>query len=518
MSTIAPPRPKPGTSRLSEVARHLVAPTGITQTYWNAVRDQCVDLGVTFDRWQDGAGRLILAQRANGRFAAGIGGVHLSWPRQVGKTYLIGAIIIALCLLRPGMTALWTAHHGKTINETFRAMQAMAKRSKIAPHVLRITTGNGDEAIEFRNGSRILFGAREHGFGLGFSKVDLIVFDEAQRLKTRTIVDMVPTTNAAPNPLVFYIGTPPRPEDAGEVFTSRRKKALAVEAARAGGEDPRYNALYIELSADPATPKDLAEIDWDQLAKANPSYPHRVDRESIERMWEQFEDKDDFWREGYGIWDEVGIRPPVILAGAWDPLGIPSKAAPTDGNLAFGVKFSADGSRYCVGVALAGDYGVHVESFSPTPMGRGTTALADWLAERRDRLSTVVIDGKDGAADLEALLRARGIPARKINVLSTPDAIAAHTTFLRMVREHTLTHARQPGLTAAVAIAGKRKIGNAGGWGWEPTTPEGDVSPVDAVTLAAYGAVTTRRRATTGQGRTGGNRNSSGGRRAVVAS
>lgn len=507
--TTAPPRPKPGTKRLSEVARHLVQPTGIVKTYWNAVRDQCVDLGVRFDRWQDGAGRLILAQRSNGKYAAGIGGVHMSWPRQVGKTYLIGAIIIALCLLRPNTLALWTAHHGKTINETFRAMQAMARRSKIFPHVLQIKTGNGDEGIEFRNGSRILFGARERGFGLGFTKVDLIVFDEAQRLKTRTIVDMVPAANASPNGLVFYIGTPPRPDDAGEVFTGRRKKALAVEAARAAGEDPRYNALYIELGADPTTPRDLDEIDWEQLAKANPSFPHRVDRESIERMWEQFEDRDDFWREGYGIWDEVGIQPPVILAKVWDPLGIPLEQAPTDGNRAFGVKFSADGSRYCVGLAVATEFHTHVESLAPAPMSQGTTALADWLAARWRSVSLIAIDGKDGAADMQAMLRKRGVPARRIKILSTPEAIEAHSAFLRQVREGVVTHARQPGLTAAVAIGGRRKIGTAGGWGWEPVTPDGDVTPLDAVTLAAYGATTTKKR--TGQGRSGG-----GGRRAVI--
>lgn len=512
MSVVAPPRPKPGTSRLSEVARHLVAPTGIVQTYWSAVRDQCQDLGLAFDRWQDGAGRLILAQRANGRFAAGIGGVHLSWPRQVGKTYLIGAIVIALCMLRPGMLALWTAHHGKTINETFRAMQAMVKRPEIQPFVLRIVTGNGDEGIEFRNGSRVLFGARDAGFGLGFQKVSLLVFDEAQRLKQRAITDMVPATNAGDNPLVFYIGTPPRPEDNGEVFVKRRKKALEVEAKRAAGEDPRYNSLYIELSADRTTLPD--EIDWGQIAKANPSYPHRVDRDAIERMWEQI-GAEDFWREGYGIWDETGILPPVIRADRWDPLKIPAAGAPTDGNLAFGIKFSLDGSRYGVSVALAHDDGVHVEAFPPTPMGQGLTPLADWLAERWRKASLIVIDGKAGVGDLVNLLRARGVPAKRILVLGADTAIAANATLVRHINEATLTHIGQPGLTVSVALGAKRDIGNYGGWGFTPATPDGDVTPVESAAAAVYGA-TTGKKPMTGQGRTGGStgrRTSGDGRR-----
>jgi len=100
-------------------------------------------------------------------------------------------------------------------------------------------------------------------------------------------------------------------------------------------------------------------------------------------------------------------------------------------------------------------------------------------------------------------------------VLTTSEAIAAHAAFLRMVREQTLTHLHQPGLTAAVALAGKRKIGKAGGWGWEPTTPDGDVSPVDAVTFAAYGATSTRKRST-GEGRSSGGNRTTSGRRAVV--
>jgi hypothetical protein len=459
-----------------------------------------MDLGLTFDRWQDGAGRLILAQRANGRFAAGIGGVHLSWPRQVGKTYLIGAIVIALCMLRPGMLALWTAHHGKTINETFRAMQAMVKRTEIQPFVLRIVTGNGDEGIEFRNGSRILFGARDAGFGLGFQKVSLLVFDEAQRLKQRAITDMVPATNAGDNPLVFYIGTPPRPEDNGEVFVKRRKKALEVEAKRAAGEDPRCNSLYIELSADRTTLPD--EIDWDQIAKANPSYPHRVDRDAIERMWEQI-GAEDFWREGYGIWDETGILPPVIRAERWDPREISPAQVPTEGNVAYGVKFSVDGSRYGVSVALAHDDGVHVEAFPPTPMGQGLTPLANWLAARWRTASLIAIDGKAGSIDLVNLLRARRVPAARILVLPVDKAIAANSTFVRHVNERTLTHIGQPGLTLAVGLAAKRDIGQSGGWGFTPATPDGDVTPVESAALAVYGA-TTGNKPLAGQGRAGG--------------
>lgn len=490
-------------------------PSGITQTYWNRVRAKCRDLGLGFDPWQDGAGRLILAQRADGKYACGIGGAVLSWPRQVGKTYLIGAIIVALCLLRPNMLALWTAHHGKTINETFRAMQAMTQREAVARYVKRVTTGNGNEAIEFRNGSRILFGAREQGFGLGFAAVSLIVFDEAQRLTQRAVDDMVPAANAGDNPLVFLTGTPPRPSDPAEVFTRRRRTALEVEAAReAGDADAVSNTLYIELGADPSTRRDAKSVDWHQLAKANPSYPHRVPRDAVERMWE-FLGPESFWREGYGIWDDVGTQAPVISADDWGRLIIPADGAPSAGNLAYGVKFSPDASRYGVAVALSHENGVHVEAFPPTPMGQGLTSLADWLAQRWRTASLIVLDGKSGTGDLVNMLRARGVPGSRIRVVSRDEAVAANATLVRHVVEGTLTHLGQPGLTRSVAVGGRRQIGTVGGWGFTSTVPGGDVTPVEAAALAAYGATTGTSRPV-GQGRQSGGRRNSQGRRAVV--
>lgn len=500
MSTIAPPRQKPGTKRLSEAARHLVAPTGIVKTYWNAVRDQCLDLGLGFDRWQDGAGRLILAQRVSGKFAAGIGGVHLSWPRQVGKTYLIGAIVIALCLLRPGMLALWTAHHGKTINETFRAMQSMVKRAKIAPHVLKVITGNGDEGIEFRNGSRILFGAREHGFGLGMTKVSLLIFDEAQRLKRRTVMDMVPTTNAGDNPLVFYMGTPPRRDDDGgwgELFTERRTKALGIEAARSQGGDPKCNMLYIELSADRDTLRD--QIDWEQIARANPSYPHRVDAEAIERMWEQL-GPDGFFSEGYGIWDELEQLASAIDPFAWRDLTVP--APPTaEGTRSYAVVFHRDGTSVSLSAALKHPYGVHVETIARRPLTEGTYWLVDFFTAERDGrqrhedAAQIVVFGKAGSTALANDLRQAGVAAKCLIIGTQDNAITAATTLREAVNRGEVTHLADPEVLDASIVGSKEhKSGQSGGWVLIPKTDEDDSTPAESIALALWAAMTSKRR------------------------
>ena len=157
----APSRTRRGTPKLSDLAKKVVAPTDITSTGWPSVRDVCkVKMGVEFDPWQDGAGRLILAKREGGKLAAMIGGVGMSIPRQVGKTYLIGAIVFALCILRPGLLVVWSAHHARSHGETFLAMQDFAKRRKVAAFIRQVFPGSGDEEIGFANGPD-LFGARE---------------------------------------------------------------------------------------------------------------------------------------------------------------------------------------------------------------------------------------------------------------------------------------------------------------------------------------------------------------------
>jgi hypothetical protein len=119
---------KTSTPRLSEVARHVVVPKDVVSTSWPSVREKCRELGVSFRPWQHGAGQVILAKRASGKYAATIGGTGMSIPRQVGKTFLVGAIVFALCLLFPNLTVIWTAHRLRTADETFGKMQAFAKR------------------------------------------------------------------------------------------------------------------------------------------------------------------------------------------------------------------------------------------------------------------------------------------------------------------------------------------------------------------------------------------------------
>ena len=471
-----------GDPKLSEVARHVILPSEIVSTGFPPVEARATEMGVKFDSWQQGLGLAILAKRANGLYAAGIGGVVISIPRQVGKTFTVGAIIFALCSIIPNLTVIWTAHRVRTHNETFRSMASMADRKQIKPHVKSVRRANGEQEIEFNNGSRILFGARESGFGRGFAEVDVLVLDEAQILTEKAMEDMVPATNAAPNGLVLMMGTPPRPSDPGEVFMNRRAAALS-------GDDP--DVLYVEFSAD----RNANPDDRKQWAKANPSFPRRTTESAILRMRKLLGSVESFLREGLGIWDEAALTKKAISKTAWDALAIPLAAVPTEGRRVYAVRFSVDGSSVALAAAIRPDDGgpIHVEGIKLASMGDGTAWLVDWLLDHHENAAQIVVDGKAGVGYLVNALREARVPKSVIITAGTETITTASSMVEAAIGSKDLTHRGQAELDEQVKAAEKRKIGTNGGFGW--AAPEGgNVALFDAMTLAYWGAKTTKRR------------------------
>ncbi|MBF6133500.1 DEAD/DEAH box helicase family protein [Nocardia otitidiscaviarum] len=479
----------PGTDRpLSEVARYVIAPTGITSTGWPSIRDTCRRLGWGFDRWQDGAGRLILAKRTDGLYAADT--VVISIPRQVGKTYLIGCIIFALCLRYPRLTVIWTAHRKTTAAETFETFDAMAQRPRVAPHIRQVLRGKGDEKIIFNNRSRILFGARESGFGRGFSDVDVLVFDEAQIMTAATLEDMAAAQNVARNPLTFMMGTPPRPKDPGEAFTLMREEALDGDAD---------GTLYIELSAD----RGCDPMDREQWRKANPSFPHRTSERAMLRLRKKLKNLDSWLREALGIWDEISKHKAVVKEPVWSAL---ADVGPADGTKpdALGVDMS-HARAISISACWLEDEHAHAEEVWA---GIDEDAAIEWIVARARRRIPVVIDNASPAASLAPRLR-----ARKVRVITTsaPDMAKACGGWLGKVLAGRFTHGDQQAVNDAVKGARKRAIGTAGGWGWDRADETVNIAPIVGMTLALFGATATQKKASGGRGS-----RSSTGRRAVT--
>lgn len=467
---------KPGTARLSEVARRVVQPSGIVSTGWPAVQKTCSEkLGVEFDEWQKGAGRLMLAKRADGALAASIGGVGMSLPRQVGKTFLLAGVIFALCIDMPGLLVIWTAHHSRTFDETFMSMQAFSTRVKVAPHIQQVYTGSNTEEIRFHNGSRILFGARERGFGRGIPGVDILVMDEAQILSDRAMESMLATLNTSQFGLHLYVGTPPDHMAANsESFTRMRTEAISGESD---------DLVWIECGAD----DDADPDDRKQYAKANPSYPHRTPLTSIQRLRKKLT-PEGFLREGLGVWPAVGGG--LISPETWSALVDP-QSEPLD-PVSFGLHVNRGQTQAAIAVAgYRADGKIHV-GVIPAATDQPVTSLPGtaWIAPRVKELvekwkpCATVIDEKSEAGALIEDIAALGVEVEKTTATTMANACVR---FLAAVNEDEIRHHGNAALQASVTAGKPRDLLDS--WAWDRKDKRSDITQLVAVTLALHGLI-----------------------------
>lgn len=464
------------TRRLSEVTRHLVYPDNIVTSGWAPVEERCREWGIEFDEWQRGSGRLILGKRDDGMYAATIGGITLSIPRQVAKTFLVGRIVFALCTLFPGTRVLWTAHRTRTGTNTFRSLAGFSKNKKVLPYMEQgptngIRTANGEQEISFRNGSIIMFGARADGFGRGFDEIDIEVFDEAQILNEKALEDMVAATNQSRHPhgaLLFYMGTPPRPVDDGEAFTRRREEALSGKL-----ED----AVYIECSADPDADPD----DREQWAKANPSFPHRTPLQSMLRLRKNLPSDQAWLREALGIWDAAGSTA-VIPYGMWAEQADHNSLAVD--RWALGVEVAPNAERATVCLAgLRDDGRWHVELDEAREGVAWVVPYVKALLEANPQIRGV---GVDAGSPSKVLLDEFDSEGVRVITPKVQDLGSACTTVLAGVVSGDIVHIDQGQVNTAVKVAGKRALGDTGMWVWSRKTAAADITPVQAMTLALW--------------------------------
>lgn len=417
---------------------------------------------------------LILSQRGDDEYAADT--IVISIPRQVGKTFLIGCIIFALCLMKPGLKVIWTAQVKDTALETFDQFLTMSQRPKVKPHILKTPQGKGDEAIIFNNGSSIEFGARESGFGRGRTDVDVIVFDEGQHLSTEALENMGAAQNVAANPLCFVMGTPPRPRDKGEFFTLLRQEALDGESE---------GTLYIEMSAD----RGADPMDREQWRKANPSFPLRTSERAMLRLRKKLKNPDSWNREALGIWDQITKQFSPINGPLWRgaaDVGPPVTAKPA----ALAVDMS-HAREISVCACWLEHTSAHVEEVWA---GADEPAAVEWVVARAGRRIPVMIDAKSPASSMIPALR-----ARKVKILTGNENDMARGCGLVAsdLMAGRLTHADQEALNDAREGARKRAIGTAGGWGYDRKDPSVNIAPLVAATLARV-AATISEKPTTG--------------------
>lgn len=427
--------------------------------------------GTVLDPWQSDILDDWMGRTVSGKWAAPTAGGSV--PRQNGKSLLVqGRAEAGMLLLNE--TVIYTAHLQKTATETFEEMRTFFESRTLRRHVAEIKTALGREQIILKSGARIKFLARTRNGGRG-QHGDLLIFDEAQELDETAQGSFIPAISASLNPQTIYVGTPPGPDAVGTVFRALRKRALGGETRKAAWFE--FSVPEIGNVKNPAR--------W---AATNPALGRRIQYSTIEGEAEQL-DPDTFARERLGWWSPVATETLdyAIDRKAWDACA--SEAEKPEGKTAYGVKFAADGSAVCLcGAVIPKDGPARVSLIEQQPTGRGLAWLVDWLNERYDRASCVVIDGRNGVDVLVERIRPTWKAKSAVLRPSARDVIASVGLITTAINEHSLTwYKPQQALNESAITSIKRPI--SGGYGFG-----GDNSlPLEACALALWGAKTCKR-------------------------
>lgn len=409
----------------------------------------------------------------------------LSCPRQNGKNGVLEAFELYKLVIC-GESILHTAHLVSTAKKSFeRLARIFTDNEDLAELVVSIRRTNGEQGIYLKNGACIEYASRSRGGSRG-ATYSVVVMDEAQELTDEQIEAIMPTLAASPTGYrqIIYTGTPPGPTSPGTVFGKVRESALKRES----------NTICMhEWSIEKLPPTNTKFLDLiDAVYDTNPAMGLRLDLEFTENEFNSMS-LEGFCRERLGYWaPTVGVNT-VISAALWSKAAIDAIANKYRKKTALAVKFSPDGSEYCLAGAkmnAKGESAVELIEFGST--SQGTKALAQALYDRRQTVSAVVVDGMSGASTLCDNLFELKAPRGYVITPNTSEIIAASTGLLDGLKDGSVKHTEQEDLTDSALGSTKRLIGKRGGWGFESTETH-DATPIEAVSLALWCVKNTKR-------------------------
>ena len=441
--------------------------------------------GLVADDWQEFVVTRLMGLDKEERFAHFEAGINVA--RQNGKDGILEIIELDALFNWPGQNLIiHSAHEFATAQEHQRRLEWLIRDTPELANRVKDRGGymhaNGQESINLKNGSRIVFKARTKGGGRGFS-CDLLIWNEAMVLPNAVVGAMMPMlrASAAPyGPMIVYAGSAVDQDvhEYGVNWARVRERGIAGEPGLA----------YFEWSAhlDVDRPEELSDsqlVDRSIWEQANPALGARIDPEHMAL--------------------EIGSMPPRTAA--VELLGVGDWPA-TDGTgeslinpvewaeleehdwqfvdpvcISWDVSPDRRTSIVVAGRTDRGDMGVEVIH---------SRAGTGWVAEKmialyeKHEIAEVVCDGFGPSAAIAARIDDAGI---KVKRLDSGDYGKACGLFVDSVGEKTLRHLGQDELDNAIRGAKPRPLVDR--WAWSRTKSTVDISPLVAATLALYSAV-----------------------------
>lgn len=387
--------------------------------------------------------------------------VVITVERQNGKTTLVLAWI--------GQRSLGWGSPQRTVYSAQTGSDARKKlledwspvleprREKLG--IKRILKASGNEAVEFRNGSRcVLMGSGEdagHGKTVDLAIKDEFFADYDDR-RDQALVPAMATRDAAQVLTLSTAGT--------DASVPLRR---AVEQGRQAVETGQKSGVaYFEWSADEADDIDDPAVWWANIPALGYTISEDVIRQARATLSEG-----EFRRAFLNQWTKSEDR--VIPAAAWDLVNGPDFKP--SGAITFGIDVNPE--RSAAAITACGNRALEVVEHRP---------LLSWLVDRAAEIDKRTpgcqwaYDGSPSApiASLVPDLERAGL--RLVPVKST-DMPGACGGFYDAVVDRTVKVRRDPSMDEALAGATRRTTGDAWSWARRGSV---DISPLVAATVA----------------------------------
>ena len=420
--------------------------------------------------------------------------------RQNLKTGLFKQAALGWLYITEEKHIVWSAHELPTALEAQRDLVGLIEDSPMLsrrlPRTLNrgIYEANGQARIEFRNGQRLVFRARTLTGGRGLTG-DKVILDEAFALQPSHVNSVLPTMVTRPNGQVLYGSSAGGADDS--ILRDVRDRGRAAASPR---------MTYVEWSAprrdcatrDCAHPKDgsapgCALDDVELRRMANPALS--TGRITLERLDDlrQALPPDGFARECLGWWEEPeDTASRLIHPDDW--VKIQTDVPPPDGVRCLAMVFSFDDDAGALAGAVKHESGVHLELLDSGPVN--VNSLTDWIEDRWQRYGMIALAGGPNCKVRYQELRDRKIPRSVLRILTTAEVFAANA----MLETNIITPelgitiprgAPTDALEASVKIADKKVT--ATGWRWVSSIPDGDIKPMEALSVALWASKTNKR-------------------------
>jgi hypothetical protein len=436
------------------------------ETNGERVAELALRFGVEMFEWQRLVADAALEKDDTGRYRYRTVGANVG--RQNGKT-LLAALRIALELDEPGRHVAFTAQDRHNAKGHWQEHCSLIQHSGMP--IKRMIRGSGSEKLEMENGSTYSI-FTPTGTGARGMTLDLVIIDECLSHDFSLLGAVEPTMATRPNGQLWLLS------NAGDMSSTLLN---------------HYRQLGHAETPDPA--QRLAWFEWaPHEERFDPGDP-AVWREAIPTIDEDagvFEDAvaqaaatqpaDVFAKEWLNVWASTSAVA-VIDPAKWE--ACQTGLVPPPAGLTFGLDVSSDRDRATIAV-------------SGQTQGRQIVEIIDsregvgWVHDRviqlcRDHRATIVIDGGATAAgSFIAPLEQDGV---KVVIAKTRDYANACGMFYDATEAGMVGHPGDERLSAAVAVAGRRKLGDT--WAWQRRA-DADMTPLVAATLAHWAAVTVR--------------------------